>query len=111
MSDSNFGDADPISSIRIGHRKISELSVREQMEARKQLELSEEERKKREILQRYPRYKVPGLEAGIREAHENIKRFEAALAKERKTIEEFTAFLALSRQRDRELVAAGFKPL
>ena len=111
MLKSNVGDDDPVSSIRIGHRKVGELNVREQMEARGQIELSEKERKRREILQRFPKFKVPGLKAGIREAQANIDRFHKVIAKEQETIREYSEHLALCKQRDRELKAAGFDPL
>ncbi len=106
---SNIGDSDPITSIRIQGRKVEELTVRQQMESRKQIVLSEKERKRKEILTRYPRYKVPNLKAGITEALANIARFEEAIKKERDTVSEFTAFVALCEQRDKELKAAGFE--
>ena len=106
MGDSNVGETG-IESTRIGGKRLEELSVVDQMRARKQIVLSAAERRVKDIKDRYPRYKVPNLESGITEAEANIVRFEEAILKERKTIKEFSAYLALCRQRDVELRAAG----
>lgn len=96
-----------IKSIRIGGRRVGELSKVEQMMARKQIALTEEEMKIKEIKDKYPKYKVPNLKAGIVEARANIVRFQETVQKEQETIAEFSALLALCEQRDRELKNAG----
>jgi hypothetical protein len=111
MSKSNIGDSDPITSIRLQGRRVDELSVVQRMQARKQIELSEKERQRREIKDKYPPYKVPNMKAAVKEAKANIARFEEAIKKEQATVAEFTAFIALCEQRDKELKAAGFDPL
>lgn len=106
MVESNVGETG-VDSIRIGRRRVGELSKLEQMRARKQIVLSDEERRVKDIRDRFPKYKVPNLRAGILEAGENIKRFEGGIQKERDTIAEFNGLLALCEQRDTELRAAG----
>jgi hypothetical protein len=113
MSKSNIGDSDPITSIRFAGLPADspKLSVVQRMQARKQIELSEKQKKRKAIKDRYPPYKVPNMKAAIVEAKANIARFEDAIKKEQATIAEFTAFTALCEQRDKELKAAGFDPL
>jgi hypothetical protein len=107
MARNNIGEMGK-RSIRIGGKRISELNVVDQMRARQQIELTEEQAKKKAILDKYPPYKVPNLKAGIKEARENIQRFTDCIAQENKTIEEYTVHLALCEQRDKELKAGGF---
>lgn len=108
MGENNIGESG-FDSTRIGGKRLDELTVLEQMRARKQIVLSAEQRRVKDIKDRYPKYKVPNLKAGIREAEANIGRFEEAIKKERDTISEFSAYLALCQQRDKELKAAGIK--
>lgn len=107
MSTSNIGETG-IESSRFSGKTLSELSVVEQMKARKQIELSEKEREIRRIKNRYPPYKVKSMDAAIKESRANIKRFQNAIKKEQETIDELMGLIALCRQRDYELVAAGF---
>jgi len=107
MAKSNIGQTGK-DSIRIAGKEISELNRVDQMRARQQLELTEDQLKKKAILDKYPPYKVPNLEAAIREAKANIVRFTECVERENLTIQEFTVHLALCKQRDKELKAEGF---
>jgi hypothetical protein len=107
---SNIGEVGAKSS-RFAGKSANELSVVQRMQARKGIELTEKQQRRKDIKDKYPPYKVPNMEAAIREAHANIGRFQGAIKKEQQTINEFTAHLALCRQRDKELRAAGFDPL
>lgn len=110
MTESNIGETG-IDSIRIGGKRIGDLSVVDRMRARKQVELSETERKIRDVKAKYPPYSVPHLKAGIKEARENMFRFETAIKKENETITEFSKYLGLCEQRDKELRALGVEVL
>lgn len=104
--ESNVGESG-IASIRIGGRRVEGLSRVEQMMARKQIELSEEEKRVRDIRARYPKYKVVNLKSSIKEMDSDIRRFEDAITDLRGKVADFTGFLALCEQRDKELKAAG----
>jgi len=94
-----------IESIRIGGKPIAELNVRQRMEARVQLELTEAQKARRAIKDKYPPYNVASMEAAVKEAHANIQRFTECIQKEQATISEFTGYIALCCLRDQELAA------
>tara|TARA_R110000772_G_scaffold205352_1_gene315640 strand:+ start:672 stop:998 length:327 start_codon:yes stop_codon:yes gene_type:complete len=90
-------------SVRIGGREVSELSVRDQMTARKGIALTKKQLAIKEIKDKYPKWDVNGLLAAIRQADDNIERFEKCLKEERATIAEYTGYVALCKQRDDDL--------
>lgn len=111
IGSSNVGDADPVTSTRVGGRKIEELSKVEQMRARGPMQLTAEQQKRKEILERYEpmvrKMRPEFLEADVRRAEENIARFQAKIEEERRTIIERQQVIPLCRQRDQELKLAG----
>lgn len=87
--------------------EVSELSQEQQRKIREQDADEDRRTAKAEIMRRYPPYKVPSLNAAIREAKKNIERFQEAIEQEQATIANFTVQAKLCEQRDQELRAAG----
>ena len=95
-----------IESIRIGGRKIEELSLAEGAHARPQLTVAREVEKRNKIaniLARYPEQKVPYLQSRIKEAEENIVRVTKVQANETKLIDDYKGYISLCLYRDKEI--------
>lgn len=102
MSKSNTGQTGE-DSIRIGGKEVHELSVVDQMRARKGIKLTAKQQAIKDVKAEFPQYQVAGLDAAIRAAKANIVRFEKCIKEEQATIAEYTGYLALCKQRDEKL--------
>jgi len=102
MSKSNTGQTGE-ESIRIGGQEVHDLSVVDQMRARKGIKLTAKQQAIKDIKSEFPQYQVAGLDAAIRQANANIVRFEKCVKEEQATIAEYTGYLALCKQRDAKL--------
>lgn len=97
-------------SIRIQGKRVEELAPREQAQSRKQIEEQKRKLKRKEIMGRYPPYKVQGLKAQLKQCEDNLVKMRAVAQQEESTILEYRMWIRQCEMRDKELVSEGFEP-